>query len=70
MTNIEAGSGGRGGGQQRGQARGQEETGQLRSRVQFLTQENAELAQVSIVKSMNRLKVYTKCNSKDDIVPK
>ena len=44
MTNFETGSG-RGGQQQRGQ--GGREDSQLRARVQFLTQENEELAQVT-----------------------
>ena len=44
MTNFETGSG-RGGQQQRGQ--GGREDSQLRARVQFLTQENQELAQVT-----------------------
>ena len=44
VTNLETGSG-RGGQQQRGQ--GGREDSQLRARVQFLTQENEELAQVT-----------------------
>ena len=44
MTNFETGSG-RGGQQQRGQ--GGREDSQLRARVQFLTLENEELAQVT-----------------------
>ena len=44
VTNFETGSG-RGGQQQRGQ--GGREDSQLRARVQFLTQENEELAQVT-----------------------
>ena len=53
MTNFETGSG-RGQQQQQQQqqrSRGQEDQGQLRARVQFLTQENEELAKVMMVMS-------------------
>ena len=42
MTNFETGSG-----REQQRSRAQEDQGQLRARVQFLTQENEELAQVN-----------------------
>ena len=42
MTNFQTGSGR----EQQQRSRAQEDQGQLRARVQFLTQENEELAQV------------------------
>ena len=57
VTNFETGSG-RGGQQQRGQ--GGREDSQLRARVQFLTQENEELAQVT---NSSQCTMYKLCSN-------